>query len=79
MNLDLGGFPANAPAHTVSQREYRIDAETSNYWTDPENANLQQVGETSFELGASQHRLTVDLPANALHLITLDIESDHDD
>lgn len=78
VNVNLGGFPANAPGHMVSQREYRIDADTSNYWTDPQNANLQQVGQTSFTLGAS-HQLTIDLPANAMHLITLDIESGNSD
>lgn len=78
VKLDLGGFPANADGLTAIQRQYRVDENTSNYWADPETANLQQVGQSKITLG-SGHELTVDLPPNALHLLTLDIESSHND
>ncbi|MBK6739896.1 MAG: hypothetical protein IPG64_19570 [Haliea sp.] len=55
----------------VRQRTFRIDATTSNYWADPEHANLQQVAETLVKPG-EQHSLSVELTANALWLVLLE-------
>lgn len=76
VNLDLGGFAQGAAGHSMVQKQYLVDENTSNYWTDPEHANLQQVSESTFTLGDS-YQLSIDLPPNALHLITLDVQSDH--
>ena len=78
VTLDMSGLPAEARGRTATQRQYRIDENTSNYWTDPENADLQQVAQSTVTLGDG-HQLTLDLPPNAMHLVTLDIESSHDD
>lgn len=78
VTLDMGGLPDSARGLKAVQRQYRIDENTSNYWTDPDNASLQQVGRSTIALGGT-HRMTLDLPPNSLHLVTLDIESSHDD
>ena len=76
VTLDMDGLPTSARGLTATQKQYRIDENTSNYWTNPENANLQQVGQSTVTLGAG-HQVTIDLPPNSLHLITLDVESSH--
>jgi hypothetical protein len=74
VTLDMAGLPANARGSKATQTQYRIDQSTSNYWTDPTRANLQQVGRSTVTLSAG-HRLTIDLPPNSLHLVTLDYEA----
>lgn len=76
VKLDMTGMPANAKSHTVKVTQYRIDENTSNYWTDPKNANLQKVGQSRMSLDGDFH-LAIDLPANALHLVMLDVESSY--
>lgn len=78
VTLDMTGMPATASGLTATQRQYRIDQENSNYWTDPDKANLQQVDQSSITIGDG-HQVTIKLPANSLHLVTLDIESSHYD
>lgn len=78
VTLDLAGFPAKAQAIKARQSQYRIDAQTSNYWADPAKAQLQQVGETMITLGTGQ-QLRIALPPNAMHLVVLDIQSSHVD
>jgi hypothetical protein len=74
VTLEMNGLPANARGRTATQRQYRIDENTSNYWTDPQKANLQQVAQSTVALGA-KHRVMIDLPPNSLHLVMLDIDS----
>lgn len=71
VTLALGDLPENLRHRTLIQREFRIDARTSNYWADPEKANLQQVAETLIEPDG-EHSTQVHLDANALHLIVLE-------
>ncbi len=78
VTVNLGGFPDNSLGHAMTERQYRIDENISNYWTDPQNANLQQVAESALTIG-DRHHLTIDLPPNSLHLVTLDFASAHRD
>jgi hypothetical protein len=71
VTVDLNNLPAVLRDQKVSQRMFRIDAETSNYWANPENANLQQVSEQVIEPGR-QLTVPVKLSPNALHLIVLE-------
>ena len=78
VTLNLGNFPANAQGLTAVRKQYRIDEDSSNYWTDPAKANLQMVAETKLPLKESR-QMTIDLPPNAMHLVTIDVVSSHED
>jgi hypothetical protein len=69
--IDISRLPSELRDKSVRQRLYRIDQTTSNYWTDPEAANLQMISESVVEPGES-YSLSVDLTANALELIVLE-------
>jgi len=71
VTIDMSKLPKNLRGEKVRQRMFRIDAETSNYWADPETANLQQVSESIVEAGKS-YSVPVNLTANALQLIVLE-------
>ena len=71
VTVDMKNLPETLRGVKVRQRTFRIDATTSNYWADPEHANLQQVAEPRVKPG-EQHRLTVELAANALWLVLLE-------
>lgn len=71
VTVDMENLPASLRGGKVRQRMFRIDAETSNYWADPERANLQQVSESVIEPG-KEHSVAVDLSPNALHLVVLE-------
>lgn len=69
--IAMSNLPDNLQGKKVHQRVYKIDAQTSNYWTNSEAANLQQVSESIIEPGQS-YSLSVNLSANALQLILLE-------
>ncbi len=71
MTIDMKKLPKHLRGKKVRQRQYRIDAETSNYWADPETADLQMVSETIIEPG-KHYSLPVTLTANALELVLLE-------
>lgn len=71
VTIDMGNLPASLRGKALRQRMYRIDDKVSNYWGNPETANLQQVAETRVRPGA-RHRVTVNLTPNALQLIVLE-------
>ncbi len=71
VTVDMNNLPENLSGGKVRLRMFRIDAETSNYWADPERANLRQVSETVVEPGG-EHSVDINLSANALHLVVLE-------
>ncbi|WP_439133317.1 GH39 family glycosyl hydrolase [Pseudomaricurvus sp.] len=71
VTVDMDSLPENLRGKEVRQRMYRIDAKTSNYWADPETANLQLVSESVVQPGKS-YKVPVDLSPNALQLIVLE-------
>ncbi len=71
VTIDMGTLPPALRNKTLRQREYRIDERHSNYWADPATANLQQISDTTIKAG-KQHRVAVDLSANALQLVVLE-------
>lgn len=74
VTIDLGSLPAELRGKTLRQQMYRIDDETSNYWANPETANLQMVSEHRIE-PSSRHQVAVELTPNALHLVVLEPET----
>jgi hypothetical protein len=71
VTLDMKQLPGNLRGQNICRKMYRIDDLTSNYWSDPENANLQQLSADIVRAGAS-HSLTIKLTPNALQLVTLE-------
>ncbi len=71
ITVDMKNLPTNLHGKKVRQRLYRIDAQTSNYWANPETANLQMVSESVVEPGKS-FSVPLSLTANALELILLE-------
>lgn len=71
VKIDLENLPANLRDKPLRQRMFRIDDRTSNYWSDPARANLQQISATVVKPGG-QHSLAVELSPNALQLIVLE-------
>ncbi len=69
--INMSGLASELGDGPIRQTLYRIDQTTSNYWADPENANLQQVGER-IVTPERTHSETVDLDANAIYLILLE-------
>jgi len=73
--LDLTHLPGNLARHKVRERVFRIDQNTSNYYstpaTDPTHANLQQVGTKTIQLKTRQDE-TLTLEPNGLTLILLE-------
>lgn len=69
--LDMSRLPSDLRHGPVRQRMYRIDEETSNYFADPESADLQLVDEKVITPGKT-HSQTIDLGANAIYLIVLE-------
>lgn len=75
--IQLSSLPAELRDQTVRQRLYKIDQTTSNYWHNPNKANLQQVAEKTLTLDDS-HTETVELAANGLYLMVLEPVSETD-
>jgi hypothetical protein len=75
VTVDTGELPANLRGVRLCQRIYRIDDRVSNYWGNPETANLQQVA-ASIIRPTQRHRVAAHLTPNALQLITLEPATD---
>jgi hypothetical protein len=75
--VDLTNLPSNLSGHKVRERAFRIDQNTSNYYstpaTDPAGANLQQVDSKTVKPSAS-YTESIDLGPNAVYLILLEPE-----
>jgi hypothetical protein len=73
--VDMAHLPSNLAGHTVTERVYRIDQTTSNYYatpaTDPAHASLQQVAVQTITPGAHFSQ-QLDLGPNALYLVVLE-------
>ena len=69
--VNMSQLPSSLSDGPVRQRVYRIDQTTSNYWANPETANLQMVAE-SIVKPSGNYSISVDLAANALELIVLE-------
>ena len=71
VTIQMADLPANLRGQNLCQRMYRIDDKISNYWANPQTANLQQVAATAVRQ-TRRHSVTVELSPNALQLITLE-------
>ena len=71
VTIETDDLPANLRGKSLCQRMYRIDDKVSNYWGNPDTANLQQVAATTVR-PTQRHRVSVDLTPNALQLVTLE-------
>lgn len=69
--IDMSRLPSELRRCPVRQTMFRIDQNTSNYWADPEQANLEQVDEKTIMPGRTYVE-TVDLDPNAVYLITME-------
>lgn len=72
VTLDMGRLPAGLRGKALRQRMYRIDDRVSNYWANPETANLQMISET-VTAPARDHGVSIDLSPNALQLVVLEV------
>lgn len=75
VTIDMGDLPANLSDTPICQRMYRIDDQISNYWGNPDTANLQQVSATAVAPG-NRHRTSVQMTPNALQLVVLEPGTD---
>ncbi len=71
VTVDMGELPENLQGMELCQRMYRIDDQISNYWANPETANLQQVSVTTLA-PRQRHSAHVQLTPNALQLIVVE-------
>jgi hypothetical protein len=71
VTIEMDRLPRNLRGKSLRQRMYRIDDKISNYWANPETANLQLISETTVVAGQG-HRLTTELTPNALELLVLE-------
>jgi len=69
--IAMDHLPENLRNRKLRQRTYLIDSQTSNYWANPEAANLQMVGETKVSV-KSGYTVKAQLGANAVELIVLE-------
>lgn len=71
VTIDMAQLPEKLRRQSLRQKMYRIDQKISNYWANPQTANLQQVSDTAVRPKA-RYRVTVELTPNALQLIVLE-------
>jgi hypothetical protein len=69
--ISMSRLPSWLRHGPVRQTLYRIDQNTSNYWADPQNANLQQVDQKIVRPG-KRYVEKVDLDPNAIYLIIME-------
>lgn len=74
VTIDMGRLPPALRNKPLRQRLYRIDDQLSNYWANPETANLQQVADARVAAGSTAN-VTVELSPNALELVVLEPEN----
>jgi hypothetical protein len=67
----MGRLPKTLRGKRLNQKIYRIDDKVSNYWANPDRANLQMTSQSVIRPGAT-HRVTSQLSPNALELIVLE-------
>jgi hypothetical protein len=71
VSIDMGRLPKTLRGKRLNQKIYRIDDKVSNYWANPDRANLQMTSQSVIRPGAT-HRVTSQLSPNALELIVLE-------
>ncbi|MCJ2180227.1 glycosyl hydrolase [Novosphingobium album (ex Hu et al. 2023)] len=71
--VNMDDLPEGLRNRKLRQRTFLIDGQTSNYWADPQKANLQQVGEARVSV-KSDYTLKTRLGPNAVELIVLEPE-----
>ncbi|MFI6377112.1 hypothetical protein [Streptomyces sp. NPDC050546] len=69
--IDMSRMPSELRHRPVRQLVYRIDQNTSNYFSDPAKAGLQLVDKKIVRPGRT-HTATVDLEPNAIYLVLLE-------
>ncbi|MCJ2182890.1 glycoside hydrolase family protein [Novosphingobium sp. 1949] len=69
--IDFNALPKSLRGKPARVKIYRIDATTSNYWSDPEHANLQETSDTAVRL-TTRYAQSVSLTPNALELIVVE-------
>jgi hypothetical protein len=69
--LELVNIPTDLQQGEVRKRVYRIDSQTSNYWANPDMANLIVVSE-SREYFDDTFELSFMLTPNSLYLLLLE-------
>lgn len=69
--LSVSNLPPSVRNRPVTERVYRIDQTTSNYFADPARASLQEVGTRTFTAGRD-YAHALDLAPNAIYLVTLE-------
>jgi hypothetical protein len=70
-SIQLRNLPKLLRGREVVQRTYRIDDRISNYWANPETANLQMVSENVVAVDR-HYTVAARLSPNALQLIVLE-------
>jgi hypothetical protein len=68
--VDLSNLPSNLSNQPVRMTLFRIDQTTSNYFNDPNDHVLRQVGAKTI-LPTTSHTETLDLPPNGIYLALL--------
>jgi hypothetical protein len=71
VEVKFADLPANLRGRPLRERRFRIDDKTSNYFANPQTANLQQVSQRTFTPSTAFSE-TVELTPNALELIVLE-------
>jgi len=71
VDIDLSNLPARLHSKPLRERIFRIDSATSNYFADPNKADLQMVAERTVT-GARTLKETAELEPNALQLILIE-------
>jgi len=69
--IQLKNLPKSLRGREVVQKTYRIDDQISNYWANPETANLQMISESVVTLDRHDS-VGARLSPNALQLIVLE-------
>jgi hypothetical protein len=69
--LNVSNLPPSVRNRPVTERLFRIDQATSNFFIDTTRANLQEVGTRTFTAGRD-YTNALDLAPNAIHLVILE-------
>jgi hypothetical protein len=71
VEIEMTNLPANLRNRPVVQKMFRIDQNTSNYYSDPSAADLQEISSKIVTTGTSYSESVV-LEANGIYLIVLE-------
>ena len=69
--IHVSNLPPSVRNRPVTERVFRIDQATSNYFADPTRASLQEVGTRTFTAGRD-YANALDLAPNAMYLVVLE-------